>query len=184
MNETIITLSRLIVNIRELRDYVGWVWYERDFFVPKSWSGSHSVTIRFGSAHYTSEAWVNGHSVCTHSGGHLPFECEATDFVAYGARNRLTVAVNNTLTPTTVPQGKTVWKAESDRYPAGYSEMQYDFDFLNYAGIHRPVHLVAAPKDLRILDIRVASVVSDDHKTAIIYFDVDTYVVSRSIMTF
>ena len=35
-----------------------------------------------------------------------------------------------------------VWKPESHLYPAGYSELQYDFDFLNYAGIHRPVQLV------------------------------------------
>lgn len=27
------------------------------------------------------------------------------------------------------------------RYPAGYYEQQYNFDFFNYAGIHRPVIL-------------------------------------------
>ncbi len=62
--------------------------------------------MHFGSAHYTAEAWANGHKICSHSGGHLPFECDATDFVAFGLSNRLTVAVNNTLTPDTVPQGK------------------------------------------------------------------------------
>lgn len=38
-----------------LRDHVGTVWYERKFFVPKSWS-EQIVWIRFGSVHY--EAYV------------------------------------------------------------------------------------------------------------------------------
>lgn len=38
-----------------LRDHVGTVWYERQFFVPKSWA-DQTVWIRFGSVHY--EAYV------------------------------------------------------------------------------------------------------------------------------
>lgn len=38
-----------------LRDHVGTVWYERNFFIPKSWS-DQLVWIRFGSVHY--EAYV------------------------------------------------------------------------------------------------------------------------------
>lgn len=30
---------------------------------------------------------------------------------------------------------------DSMRYPPGYYEQQYNFDFFNYAGIHRPVIL-------------------------------------------
>ena len=32
------------------------------------------------------------------------------------------------------------------RYPDGYFEQQYDFDFFNYAGIHRSVFLYATPR--------------------------------------
>lgn len=32
------------------------------------------------------------------------------------------------------------------RYPPGYYEQQYNFDFFNYAGIHRPVYLYTTPK--------------------------------------
>lgn len=34
-----------------LRDHVGTVWYDRRFFVPKSWNDG-LVWIRFGSVHY------------------------------------------------------------------------------------------------------------------------------------
>lgn len=35
-----------------LRDHVGTVWYDRTFFVPKSWENDGLVWIRFGSVHY------------------------------------------------------------------------------------------------------------------------------------
>lgn len=35
-----------------LRDHVGTVWYDRKFFVPKSWKNDGFVWIRFGSVHY------------------------------------------------------------------------------------------------------------------------------------
>lgn len=41
-----------------------------------------------------------------HDGGHLPFEAEVTDLLNYGESNVITVASNNTLTPTTLPPGK------------------------------------------------------------------------------
>lgn len=35
----------------DLRDYVGTVWYERTFFVPKAWQ-SQRIYLRFASVHY------------------------------------------------------------------------------------------------------------------------------------
>lgn len=40
----------------KIRDHVGTVWYEKKFFVPKSWALDQRVWIRFGSVHY--EAYV------------------------------------------------------------------------------------------------------------------------------
>lgn len=38
-----------------LRDYIGWVWYDREFWVPTSWTdGKTRVMLRFESAHYNS----------------------------------------------------------------------------------------------------------------------------------
>ena len=86
----------------------------------------------------------------------------------------MTVAVNNTLTRFTVPQGYTKWGVESQGYPAGYSTLEYNFDFFNYAGIHRchedfkkghrtqttycrPVSLYTTPKKLFISDITTST---------------------------
>ena len=41
----------------------------------------------------------------SHDGGHLPFEAEVTQALKYGVSNLITVAVNNTLTPKTLPPG-------------------------------------------------------------------------------
>ena len=34
-----------------IRDHIGWVWYQKDFFVAKSWK-SQRVNLRFGSVNY------------------------------------------------------------------------------------------------------------------------------------
>ena len=65
------------------------------------------------------------------------FEADVSAVVRYSARNLLTVAVNNTLTRYTLPQGELRWRAEAEGYPPGYSTLEYNFDFFNYAGIHR-----------------------------------------------
>lgn len=66
--------------------------------------------------------------------GHLPFDVEITSSVVLGEKNRVTVAVDNTLLQTSVPQGK----VENMRSDNGTVRVQtYSFDFSNYAGIHR-----------------------------------------------
>ena len=66
--------------------------------------------------------------------GHLPFEAEITTMARFGEKNRLTVAVDNTLNQVSVPQGK-VAEAEIDN--TTFRMQSYTFDFFNYAGIHR-----------------------------------------------
>lgn len=38
----------------KIRDFVGWVWYDREFFVPNSWDNEEylRVVMRFESCHY------------------------------------------------------------------------------------------------------------------------------------
>ena len=40
---------------RTIRDFVGWVWYDRTFFYPKIDPDQTRVMLRFGSAHYTAK---------------------------------------------------------------------------------------------------------------------------------
>lgn len=37
---------------RNLRDFVGWVWYDREFYVASDWAANRRIVLRFDSAHY------------------------------------------------------------------------------------------------------------------------------------
>ena len=141
-----------------IRDHVGWAWYDRDFFVPSSWlSPRKMINLYFGSVHYHAMVYVNGNFVTDHIGGHLPFIAEdMNQILLYGKKNLITVAVNNTLTNVSLPQGNVQWKESDDGYyPPGYFTLEYAFDFLNYAGIHRSVILYTVPQDIRIVDVTI-----------------------------
>jgi hypothetical protein len=58
---------------------------------------------------------LNGVGVGEHVGGHIGFEFELTGSVKVGA-NQVTVAVNNTLTNHTLPQGFTSHTNQTFRY--------------------------------------------------------------------
>ncbi|XP_046565754.1 beta-glucuronidase-like [Haliotis rubra] len=133
-----------ITQDKALRDYVGWVWYDREFFVSSDWL-KHRVVLRFDSAHYYSIVWVNSQEVMRHDGGHLPFEEEINSYLTFGGSNRVTIAVNNTLTPHTLPPGSITYKTDRSRYPAGYFVQNVQMDFFNYGGIHRHVRLYTTP---------------------------------------
>jgi len=142
-----------------LRDFVGWVWYDRDFYPSQDWK-SKRIMLRFDSAHYNTIVWMNGVEIMKHAGGHLPFECAINDHAILGQRNFLTVAINNTLTPTTLPPGTITFKRNSsssqptipilptapNQYPSNYFVQNVQFDFFNYAGIHRRVRIYTTPK--------------------------------------
>ena len=86
---------------------------------------------------------------------------------------RSTVAVNNTLTPSSLPQGSWEWKEESSKYPAGYFTLEYNFDFFNYAGIHRPVVLYTVPSEVHLTDITVATDVAKELDSATVYYQIE-----------
>lgn len=90
-----------------------------------------------------------------HAGGFLPFQADISSALFYGNVNRITVALNNTLSPSTLPQGNkyddetlnsTYYRPfvcstgsirffdNEDRYPPGYNIQEYEFDWFNFAG--------------------------------------------------
>ena len=75
----------------ELRDHVGWVWYQRLVYAPRL-AADDRLFVRFGSATHSARVWVNGTEVAGHVGGYLPFEADITELVSPGERFRLTVA--------------------------------------------------------------------------------------------
>ncbi|XP_037821334.1 beta-glucuronidase isoform X1 [Lucilia sericata] len=159
-----------------LRDHVGTVWYDRKFFVPKSWSNQQRVWLRFGSVHYEAFVYVNGEMVVRHEMGHLPFEAEITNKLKYGEENRITVMCDNALIQTTVPQGKIT---EISRDDGVAIIQQYSFDFFNYAGIHRSVHLYTTPLTF-IEEIEVTTDLTKDNTVGFVYYKVNTNGVSAN----
>lgn len=57
---------------------------------------------------------MNGKNVMNHTGGHLPFEVDITKYLNFSISNRITVALNNTLSDKTIPQGSKTFKTEKD----------------------------------------------------------------------
>ncbi|XP_011179547.2 beta-glucuronidase [Zeugodacus cucurbitae] len=158
----------------ELRDHIGTVWYERTFFIPHSWNMDQRIWLRFGSVHYAAIVWINGEKVMSHSIGHLPFESEITGQVKFGAENRLTLLCDNTLVNSTIPQGSIV-EEESDN---GKEMIQrYTFDFFNYAGIHRTVHLYTTPA-VYIEDIKISTDLIEHH-VGLVHYEVTVNGIER-----
>jgi len=135
----------------EIRHHVGWVWYERDFSVPAALA-TDRIVLRFGSVTHTANVYVNGELAAEHKGGFTPFEAEINHLLKKGS-NRLTVAVNNIVDATTLPVG-TYLVMEVDGI-GKVAKNGANFDFFNYAGIHRPVKLYTTPaafiKDITII---------------------------------
>lgn len=44
-----------IVTDSKIRDYVGWVGYDRSFFVPKEWNDGRKIFIRLDSVNYAAQ---------------------------------------------------------------------------------------------------------------------------------
>ena len=138
-----ITSSHTIVHVMQA---IGWQWTSNTGnsrnFPDSPQHGVHQIMnacvyITLQSHIFTyclCMQWVNGVQIVTHSGGHLPFEANITSLVMHGAPNRITVAVNNTLTPNTLPPG-TLTFGGPPNLPEGFVELNYQFDFYNYAGV-------------------------------------------------
>ena len=144
-----------------IHDYIGWVWYARDFFIHNT---APRWVLRFQAAHYETRVWVNGQSAVNHSGGHLPFEANIIPFIPSGAnytKVRVVVAVNNTLSPTTLPPGELIFHNPT------YIEQDAPFDFFNYAGIDRSVILYSTSSAyIEDIAIDTHSIDYDDQQVA------------------
>ncbi|MDW8803385.1 beta-glucuronidase [Streptomyces scabiei] len=132
-----------------IRDHVGWVWYQRTVRVPRGWDGER-VFVRVDAATHTGRVYVDDMLVAEHVGGYTPFDADITEAVAAGGEFRLTIAVNNELTNTTIPPGQVTVTQDGRR------QQKYLHDFYNYAGLARSVWLHCAPA-VRVGDITVVT---------------------------
>ena len=107
----------------ELKLYEGKMWYRRVFRV----DGKEQVRryIYFEGVNYHAKVWLNGYYLGEHKGGFTPFEFEVTEQLISG-ENKLIVSVDNTRRPDNIPAMR--------------------FDWWNYGGITRNVHLITTPE--------------------------------------
>lgn len=152
----------------KIRNHVGNVWYEKDFFVSKNLLDQR-IVLRFGSVTHKATVYINGEQVTEHEGGFTPFEVEVNDFIVIG-KNRITVKVNNILDNTTLPVG--IYEEKKDENGKVIRKMHPNFDFFNYAGIHRPVKIYTTPKNY-IKDIIITNNVMKNNAKIIIDVEVE-----------
>lgn len=142
---------------QDLRTHIGNIWYERNFSVPH-FIKDNRLVLRFGSVTHSAKVYLNGELITEHKGGFTPFEVDVSSKVISGD-NRLTVCASNIIDYTTLPVG-----VYSEEEIDGHTikKVSENFDFFNYAGIHRPVKLYTTPKTF-IEDIAVTYDVKDRH---------------------
>lgn len=147
------TFAELTVDEKR-KYYTGDFWYQKDFFVPEFLKGQ-DIFIRFGSITHRATVFVNGHKVCFHEGGFLPFRADIINYVKLGETNHLAILVNNELSDITLPCGGEKVLSDGSKIAEPY------FDFFNYSGIMRNVWLVATPHD-RITNFDIHYEISSD----------------------
>jgi beta-glucuronidase len=147
-----------------VRDHVGDAWYQTSVWVPDRWVGQR-VVLRFDAATHHATVWVNDTEVAQHEGGYTPFEADVTAHLQPRAENRVTVAVNNELSWSTIPPGTV------EELPDGRRVQRYLHDFFNYSGLHRPVWLYTTPL-VHLSDITVTTTFDDT--TGVVDYQVDS----------
>ncbi|MDE4542473.1 beta-glucuronidase [Thermoanaerobacterium sp. R66] len=145
----------------DLRDHYGYVFYQREVAVPKYLKGQR-IVLRFGAVTHYAKVYLNGELICEHKGGFLPFEVEIQDIIKFDESNLLTVAVDNRIDYSSLPVGNEnggniLGGGLLPSVPGVTPKKQNapNFDFFNYAGIHRPVKIYTTPlkyiKDVTIV---------------------------------
>jgi len=107
----------------ELTYYESSVWYKKTFnYAPNK---NERLFIHFGAVNYIADVYFNGKKLGRHEGGFTTFQFEITDLVKESG-NALIVRVNNSRVKNGIPG--------------------FGFDWFNYGGITRDVHLIKTKK--------------------------------------
>ena len=104
------------------------LWYERTIFItPEEYAAlpaacgnplsSKRLILHFGAADQIAHVYLNGRTVCTHSGGYLPFEADITSFLRKGA-NSLSVCIQDVSDTSYYTRGKQTLKRGGMFYTA------------------------------------------------------------------
>jgi beta-glucuronidase len=109
--------------VDELFWYESVIWYRK--LINARPKRGKRYFLYFEGANYWTEAYLNGESVGDYEGGFTPFMFEVTDKLKRG-ENSIVVAVDSMHDAKSIPS--------------------FYYDWLNYGGITRPVHLIETPE--------------------------------------
>ena len=141
--------------MRELRDFCGWVFYQKMIAIPEFIENENRVFLRCDAVTHHAKIYLNGELIGEHKGGFLPFEVNLNGKMKTG-NNLLTVAVENRIDNTTLPVGR-----DNDItgmvFHDGKRRNYPNFDFFNYAGITRPIRICTTPLKEWIEDISISN---------------------------
>lgn len=161
-----------VVVDKDKRNYIGDFWYERFVDVPDI-AADEELVLRFGSVTHNATVYVNGQALGHHKGGFTPFEVLVPEDLYQDNQIKVFVCANNILDYTSLPVGN--YSEETQEDGSIKKIVKENFDFFNYAGIHRPVKLMVRPK-CHISDITITSDLSEDLTSALVKVSVETSV--------
>lgn len=124
---------------KESRDFVGNVWYKKEFYLTSKLK-DYDINLRFDGAAHEAYVFLNGNLIRHHIGGFLPFSIPINDLIKWDEKNLIVVKLNNELSIHSLPCGEVKLGMDGRKINKPY------FDFYHYSGLIRPVRLVITPK--------------------------------------
>lgn len=156
---------------KDSREFTGDFWYAKRVFIPGSLRGQ-LIGLRFGAATHRATVYVNGQEIRSHEGGFLPFLADITSAVKFDAENDVVLKMNNELHRDALPAGDTAVLKNGKKMAKPF------FDFYNYSGLNRSVHLIATPQN-HVVDYTAVSTLQDDAAT--VHYTVTTSQAAASV---
>ena len=90
------------------------LWYSTRFSIPKKWKGQE-IWLNFQAVDWSTEVWLNGQRVGSHTGGYTAFSFNITPYIVKG-KQQLVVKVLDATDNNEQPRGKQVSKPEGIWY--------------------------------------------------------------------
>lgn len=135
-----------IVTDKSFKNYVGKVLYEIEFSIPQREGLVYN--LRLSAVSHQCDVYINGEYIGHGINGFVPVDFSLP---LLKAKNRLSVVIDNRLTPHTFPAGRIVNGKQVIKH-----------DFYNFTGIHRDVLVYSRPIR-HIEDIVINTVVDNDY---------------------
>lgn len=138
-----------------LLNYIGSVWYQKSFFIPKNFK-NFITRLRVDAIAFNFKCWINGIFVGEDNDGFLPSEFEINNYLDFGSTNQIIILANNELQSSSIPQGIESEDYQKENRLRDETFPPARFDFFPFGGIHRPIKITTTPRS-HISDIKIST---------------------------